>query len=139
VVVAPPPGAYIPVLPPDYATIWVGSSPYYYANDVYYTAAPSGGYVVAAPPPDAQAAMQPPPPPPETAVQLPPGAAAGLIVYPKNGQSPAQTAADRAECNRWAANQTGFDPATSSPSDVRLSDFRRAASACLEAHGYTVR
>jgi hypothetical protein len=146
VVVAPPPGVVIPVLPPDYTTIWLRSTPYYYANDVYYTAAPSGGYVVVAPPPEADVVTLPPPPP--TAPPPPPVASPapypatsedGLIVYPKNAQSDAQMAADRSECTRWAVNQTGYDPARSSPSDARRSDFQRAASACLEAHGYTVR
>ena len=142
VVVAPPPGAYLPLLPPDYSTVWVGNTPYYYANGVYYAAAPTGGYVVAAPPPDAQIMMQPPPPPAAMAPPPPPSAAPagdGLIVYPKNGQSAAQMAADRAECTNWAVNQTGDDPARSSPSDSRRADFQRAAGACLEAHGYTAR
>ena len=39
------------VLPPDYATVWVGGVPYYYADDVYYNVAPGRGYVVVAPPP----------------------------------------------------------------------------------------
>jgi hypothetical protein len=139
-VVAPPPGAYLPILPPDYTTLWIGNMPYYYANSVYYTSAPRGGYVVAAPPPDAQIVMQPPPlPPVAESVPFAPPVGDGLIVYPKNGQSARKTEADRAECTRWAVNQTGYDPARSAPSDPRLSDFQRAAGACLEAHGYTVR
>jgi hypothetical protein len=152
VVVAPPPGVLIPVLPPDYSTVWIRSTPYYYANGVYYAAAPAGGYVVAAPPPESDIILQPPPPPagmppppppnaapPGPAAPMPAGAEDGLIVYPKNGQSAAQMAADRAECTRWAVNQTGFDPARSSPADTRRADFQRAAGACLEAHGYTAR
>jgi len=139
VVVAPPPGIVIPVLPPDYTTIWLRSTPYYYANDVYYTAAPSGGYVVAAPPRESEVVTLPPPPPVAAPAPFPPAAEDGLIVYPKNGQSDAQMAADRSECTNWAVNQTGYDPARSAPSDSRRSDFQRAASACLEAHGYTVR
>lgn len=147
VVVEPPLGVAIPVLPPDYTTIWLRSAPYYYANGVYYTPAPSGGYVVAAPPPESEVAMLPPPPPaappppPPLASPGPFPAASedGLIVYPKNGQSAEQMATDRSECTRWAVNQTGYDPARSAPSDPRRSDFQRAASACLEAHGYTVR
>jgi hypothetical protein len=50
VVVRPPVGIVVPVLPPAYSTVWVGGFPYYYANDVYYSAAPGGGYVVANPP-----------------------------------------------------------------------------------------
>ncbi len=152
IVVAPPPGAYLPLLPPDYTTVWVGNAPYYYANGVYYSAAPSGGYVVAAPPPDSQVVMQPPPPPaimapppppgampPPSPAPYPPGAEDGLIVYPKNGQSAGKMAADRAECTSWAVNQTGYDPARSAANDPRRPDFQRAAGACLEAHGYTAR
>jgi hypothetical protein len=142
VVVAPPPGVAIPVLPPAYTSIWIGGSPYYYANGVYYSEIPSGGYVVAAPPPEYQeVTVPPPPPPPMVAAPVPftPPFEDGLIVYPKNGQSEARMATDRSECTRWAVNQTGYDPAKSSPSDGRRSDFQRAASACLEAHGYTVR
>jgi hypothetical protein len=54
VVVRPPPGVLVPVLPPAYTTVWVAGVPYYYANDVYYAAAP-GGYVVATPPMAAEA------------------------------------------------------------------------------------
>lgn len=140
VVVLPPLGVAIPMLPPDYTTLWLGNSPYYYANGVYYTSVPSGGYVVTAPPVESAIAMQPPPPPPPSStVPLPPAAEDGLIVYPKNGQSAAQVESDRAECTRWAVNQTGYDPARSPPSDPRRSEFQRAAAACLEAHGYTAR
>jgi Family of unknown function (DUF6515) len=141
VVVAPPYGAYLPILPPDYTTFWIGNTPYYYANSVYYTQAPTGGYAVAAPPPEDQAVMQPPPPPPPVAASapFPPTVGDGLIIYPKGGQGAAQMAADRADCTRWAVGQTGFDPARSAPGDMRRTDFQRAAGACLEAHGYTVR
>ena len=33
-----------------------------------------------------------------------------LIIYPKNGQSKDQQAADQFECHTWAKGQTGFDP-----------------------------
>jgi len=52
VVVRPPVGIWMPLLPAYYTTLWVGSGYYYYANDVYYTAA-SGGYVVVDPPENA--------------------------------------------------------------------------------------
>jgi len=32
------------------------------------------------------------------------------IVYPAKGQSPEQTAADKAACQAWATRETGFDP-----------------------------
>lgn len=135
VVATPPYGAPLPILPPDYATIWVGNTPYFYANGVYYVSDPGGGYVVTGPPPDAQIVM---PPPIVAPTPLPPPGD-GLIVYPRNGQSPAQMAEDRAECTRWANGQTGFDPATSATNDPRRPDFERAASACLDAHGYSVK
>lgn len=37
--------------------------------------------------------------------------AGDLYVYPSKGQSPQQMERDKAECYRWAVNQTGFDPA----------------------------
>ena len=146
VVVAPPYGSVIPVLPPAYSTLWLRSTPYYYANGVYYGAAPSGGYVVVPPPPESEVATlpppppgAPPPPPPDSTAPLPPASEDGLAVYPTNGQNATQMAADRSECTRWAVNETGYDPARSSPSDPRRADFQRAASACLEAHGYTAK
>ncbi len=33
-----------------------------------------------------------------------------VYAYPKKGQSEAQQAKDRAECESWAKQQTGFDP-----------------------------
>jgi hypothetical protein len=83
----------------------------------------------------------PPPPPPAPMTTMPSILAVSdpLFVYPKGGQSDAQIAEDRRECSAWASTQTGFDPARSTPSDPRRADFRRAAGACLEAHGYTVK
>jgi len=49
VVVRPPVGIWVPLLPMYYTTLWVGSGFYYYANDVYYASAP-GGYLVVEPP-----------------------------------------------------------------------------------------
>src|SRR5258706_7032664 len=40
VVVRPPFGIIVPVLPPFYTRVWVGPYPYYYANDVYYVRSP---------------------------------------------------------------------------------------------------
>ena len=39
-----------------------------------------------------------------------PRARMDLIIYPKNGQSKEQQAADQFECHNWAKGQTGFDP-----------------------------
>lgn len=123
VVVAPPFGIVVPLLPPAYTTLYIAGSPYYYANGVYYTTAP-GGYVVVAPPPGAEVAQPVAPPPPPRPEPDP-------IVYPRNGQSPTQTEADRQECNRWATTQ----PAAMADAAV----FQRAVAACLDGRGYTIR
>ena len=122
VVVQPPLGIFLPVLPSDYATVWVGGAPYYYADGVYYNPYPGQGYVVVAPPPGA-AAMQPAPAP----VPAPPEP----IFYPRNNQSPAQTEADRRDCNAWATTQP------QAMADAKV--FQRAAEACMDGRGYTVR
>lgn len=43
---------------------------------------------------------------------LPALAAAQSFVYPERGQTPQQQELDRAQCYSWAAQQTGFDPAS---------------------------
>jgi hypothetical protein len=58
-----------------------------------------------------------------------------VYVYPRQGQSPQQQAADEAECNRWASTQMG----TGFSAEQAASNFHRALSACLDAHGYSVR
>ena len=135
VVVRPPTGVVISVLPPYYSTIWVGGMPYYYANDVYYTWDPGqNGYVVVDPPADAD---HPSPPPAR--------AADDLIIYPKNGQDPKQQAADRYDCHNWSKTQSGFDPTQTGggvAQDKRASGrdaYNRAMSACLTGRGYEVR
>ena len=124
VVVQPPIGIYLPVLPPDYATVWVGGVPYYYADGVYYNVAPGQGYVVVAPPPGADT-VQPAPPPPPTPVAPDP------IFYPRNNQSAAQTEADRRDCNTWATTQP------KAMADAKV--FQRATDACMDGRGYSVR
>ena len=70
VVVRPPFGIVVPVLPPAYSTVWNAGVPYYYANDVYYAEQAGGGYVVSPPPMEATAAteqsLHPPAPAPQT-------------------------------------------------------------------------
>jgi len=133
VVVSPPVGLLIGVLPPFYTTLWFGGVPYYYADDVYYRWRPDlNGYMVVDPPDDGDRA------PPATSAD-------DLFVYPKNGQSSEQQAADRYECHAWARGQTGFDPTEpqggvpASDTAQRRSDYLRAMTACLEARGYSVR
>jgi hypothetical protein len=133
VVVRPPVGVVISVLPPYYSTVWIGGVPYYYANDIYYTWNPAqNGYVVVDPP--ANAAQ--PSAPPDVARE-------DLMIYPKNGQTSAQQAADRYDCHSWARSQTGFDPTQpggGAPPGATggRSAYDRAMSACLTARGYQV-
>jgi uncharacterized protein DUF6515 len=49
VVVRPPVGIVVPILPVGFSTVVVGGAPYYYANDVYYVQRPDGYTVVDAP------------------------------------------------------------------------------------------
>jgi hypothetical protein len=85
-----------------------------------------GGYQVVAPPPGADSATPAAPPPPPPAPPAP-----DPIVYPRNGQSAAQTESDRRACNRWATTQ----PRAVADADV----FQRAVEACMDGRGYTSR
>jgi hypothetical protein len=136
VVVTPPPGIVVSVLPPYYSTVWFGANPYYYADNVYYAWQPDqNGYAVVDPPDNPDQPTAPP--------ESPPSSADDLIVYPKNGQSKEQQAADQFECHSWAKSQTGFDPtlpAGGVQGDVDRSrnNYNRAMSACLQGRGYQV-
>ena len=96
--------------------IGIGFGPYYdgapwYPGDVLLESPPGAYY--------------------ETLPVEPEPATLDLVIYPRNGQSPEQTEADRRDCNRWAATQ---------PDAVaHASVFIRAIAACMEARGYTVR
>ena len=64
-----------------------------------------------------------------------------MFIYPRQGQSEQQQAADRHECHRWAMSQTGYDP-TLSPggaSPQKQLEYQRAMSACLDGRGHTVK
>lgn len=63
------------------------------------------------------------------------------FVYPSKGQSPDQQANDRYECNRWAANESGYDPELRSHRNPETGPvaYGRALSACLEGRGYAVK
>lgn len=114
-------GVYVPVLPPVYSTWYYAGSPYYYADGVYYAPGSNSGYTVVEAPPGGAlvAGTAPPKGPPEP------------VLYPRNQQSAEQTERDRQDCNRWATGQ---------PDAVAdASVFQRAAAACLDARGYTVR
>ena len=100
-----PPGLVISVLPPYYSTVWFGGVPYYYADNVYYSWQPDqNGYAVVDPPENADEPSPPPRPRNRQAAQD------DWIIYPKNGQTKEQQAADQFECHNWAKGQTGFDP-----------------------------
>ncbi len=141
VVIAPPVGVVVDVLPPYYTAVAAGGVQYYYANDTYYLFnASARGFQVVEPPPgidtDSAAAAT---------ASAAPGGQDAAFVYPRNGQSPEQQATDKYECHRWAVDQTGFDPsregggvAPELAGDKRI-DYGRASAACLEARGYSVR
>ncbi|HEY1315281.1 MAG TPA: DUF6515 family protein, partial [Steroidobacteraceae bacterium] len=137
VVIAPPPGLVISVLPPYYSTVWFGGVPFYYADNVYYSWQPDqNGYAVVDPPPNADAPSPAPAPPPSNGQ-------ADLMIYPKNGQSKEQQAADQFECHNWAKGQTGFDPTkpgggVSGDPEAGRNSYNRAMSACLQGRGYQV-
>lgn len=83
-----------------------------YANPpVYYSPAPV--YVTPAP------------------AAVPAPAAPDPIFYPRNGQSAAQTEADRRACNSWATTQPN------AMNDASI--FQRATLACMDGRGYTAR
>lgn len=134
VVVAPPLGIVVPILPPYYVTYPYGGVTYYVANDVYYVANPAGeGYVVSPPPSGGETAVAPAAPTEK------------VFVYPRNGQSKEHQEKDRYECHAWAVSQTGFDPSApqggvgSGQVDAKRADYKRANEACLEGRGYTVK
>ena len=135
VVIAAPIGAFVPVLPAFYSTVWWGGVPYYYADDVYYRyRTDRREYEVVDPPPEGQASTT-----------QPSGAQSDLFIYPKNGQSEDQQSKDRYECHSWASSQSGFDPTQplggvdESQASAKRADYQRAQTACLEARGYSVK
>ena len=60
-----------------------------------------------------------------------PAAMVDPVIYPRNGQSAAQTEADRQDCQRWATTQ----PRALSDGSV----YQRGVFACMDARGYTLR
>jgi len=132
VVITPPFGLEVPLLPPFYTTIWVGGIPYYYADGVYYRWLPEQStYVVSEPPPEQQVV-------PDSEIPR------ELFIYPKQGQSQAVQDKDRYECHRWSVGQTGFDPTqpggnvSAAENAGKHVEYQRAMKACLEARGYSV-
>jgi hypothetical protein len=145
-VVAPPVGIYVPIIPALATALINGGLQYYYANETYYLYHPDvGQYEVVDPPPGAVGPGGPGGQPGAAMTGSPGSPSGSVFVYPKNGQNPEQQARDRYECHRWAVDQTGFDPTSAgggaSPAEApaRRADYQRAQQACLEGRGYTVR
>jgi hypothetical protein len=135
IVIGAPLGAFVPILPPYYSTVWWSGVPYYYANDTYYAwNANQDGYEVVDPPAGIESGGTTQAPASDT-----------IFVYPKNGQSAEQQTRDRYECHRSAVDQTGFDPTAAGggvpPASAasKRSDYLRAQAACLDARGYSVK
>jgi len=140
VVVRPPVGMYVPVLPRYHSTVWLGGVPYHYVGDTFYRWEPATDTYQIVPAPlgtDRFDDLAP------TASAEPAGDS--FFAYPNDGQTSEQQAADRYECHAWSKNQTGFDPTELGggvPPDQnkpKRAEYDRAMSACLEARRYSVR
>ncbi len=154
VVVPAPVGILVSSLPPFCTTVWFGGVPYYYANSTYYAWQPDqSGYAVVPPPdgavaaaPDSSAATDDPSlADPAGGMGAAPAAGSGgadFAIYPKNGQSRDQQAADEYDCGNWAKSQTGFDPSvpdggvSADEADRSHGNYDRALAACLQGRGY---
>ena len=141
-------GLFFATLPLYYSTLWWNIVPYYYADANYYAwNSAVGEFETVRPPPQVQS---------QIATQE--STDADVFAYPKNGQNTEQQAQDRYECQRWATDQTGFDPMQSSgvppaastqasgtvvtamvAAPTKRQDHLRAQAACLEARGYSVK
>jgi len=126
---APAYGTVYGGLPTGAVSVTVGGGRYWRHGGVWYR--PWGPrWVVVAPPvvvPLVQAAPEALP-----AATLPVAPSRpDPVIYPRNGQSPEQTEADRQECNRWATTQ----PAALADAAV----FHRAVEACMDGRGYTLK
>ena len=128
-------GAYVPVLPPLYSTVWWSGVPYYYANDTYYAWVPQvSEYQVVMPPSGIESSGT---------TQAP--VTDSIFIYPRNGQSAEQQSTDRYECHRSAVDATGYDPTqigggvAVAVASSKRADYLRAQAACLDARGYSVK
>lgn len=132
VIVPPPLGVHVPMLPPGYISFGIGLRHYFFVNSIYYVWAPgTRDYVVVDEPEGAADAMS---------AQRGSGSAE-VFAYPNEGQSEEQARRDRYECHLWAAEQSGYDPTYSDARATPTSqdDYRRAMTACLVGRGYVVR
>lgn len=128
-------GLFFDALPLYTSTYWWGGVPYYYANDNFYEWNEAAGQYESVRAPQNLVSQV------TTTRALGNGT---LFAYPKNGQTTAQQATDRIECQRWATSQTDSNssPAVSTAAAgataPRRQDYLRAESACLEGRGYSV-
>jgi hypothetical protein len=95
-----------------------------YYNSYPYYAEPR--YVVVDPPVVYEA-----PPSVYYARPVPTRSAPQPVIYPRNGQTAAQTDADANACSEWAGKQPN--------ATLDASVFQRGTQACMDARGYTVR
>ena len=123
---------------PNYVV--ANSQPNYTVSQSTVGASQSGGVMELGP---ANGAPQPQSVQPSmTTMPSPQAAQSGQwFVYPSRGQSQAQLAADRSQCNGWAVGESGYDPdlKVHRNPDTGPNAYGRALSACLEGRGYTVR
>jgi hypothetical protein len=136
----PPVGLCLPLLPLGYLTYTYGGAPYYWYEDVYYTSAPSGGYMVVDPPAELEAPRRPSQPIPGSTDAA---ALDALLIIPKAGQTEERMLADRQAAQRYAMEQSRYDPARSDPSDPGTprarQAYQRALRSYLEERGYSVK
>ena len=102
------------------------SGPYYYDSPDYVVVNPAPIYY-----PPAPVYVNPAPVPYASPAPAAPARGPEPIFYPRNGQTGAQTEADRQACNRWATTQP------SAMNDASI--FQRATLACMDGRGYTAR
>ena len=126
-------GLFVATLPYYYSTYYWNGDPYYYADGYYYRYDDSVRQYERVTLPAAATTTTDTAPP-----------SAELFAYPKNGQSEAQQAQDKAECRDWAGRQQSSATAPSgaqpgAPQPLSQVDALRAQTACLEGRGYTVR
>ncbi|MBC8008361.1 MAG: hypothetical protein H7X76_09975 [Prolixibacteraceae bacterium] len=139
------PGPIVYANPP----VYVQRQPVYVQSQPNYAVAASEPRVVTPPPANGPINMGPanPLPPVNSNASEPPSSNANQegsdrwFVYPSKGQSQQQAANDRYECNRWATNESGYDPDLRTHRNPETGPvyYGRALSACLEGRGYAVR
>ncbi|MCU1727746.1 glycine zipper family protein [Pseudomonas sp. 7P_10.2_Bac1] len=130
VVVQPPYGIRVTVIPNYAREVWVGNSLFFVAAGAYYTYQPATqDYIVVEPP---VTIVQPAPQPVSNGYDV--------VAYPMNGQTPAQINQDRYDCYRWAVDQSHFDPAHAAyaPAQSVVQTYRQAEGNCLNSRGYQV-